>query len=90
MVLGSRKQKTALSGESCVSDIQMGVWEQPAPAAGAAAGRGGGAARRASGVVGGFRIRLAQEERKKKVNWGLWALLSQDVPACGSTAHQPV
>lgn len=40
-VLGSRKQKTALSGERCVSDIQMGVWEQPAPLAGAAAARGG-------------------------------------------------
>lgn len=41
-VLGSRKQKTALSGERCVSDIQMGAWEQPAPAAAAAAARGGG------------------------------------------------
>lgn len=40
-VLGSRKQKTALSGERHVSDIQMGAWEQPAPAAGAAAVRGG-------------------------------------------------
>lgn len=29
-VLGSRKQKTALSGERRVSDIQMGAWEQPA------------------------------------------------------------
>lgn len=40
-VLGSRKQKTALSGERGVSDIQMGAWEQPAPAA-AGLQRGGG------------------------------------------------
>lgn len=54
----------------------MGAWEQPAPAAGAALGRGGGAAGRASGAMAGLRIRLALEERKKKVNRGLWALTS--------------
>lgn len=59
-----------------MSDIQMGAWEQPAPAAGAALGRGGGAAGRASGAMAGLRIRLALEERKKKVNRGLWALTS--------------
>lgn len=48
----------------------MGAWEQPAPAAGAAAGRGGGATGRTSGAVGGLRIRLVLEKRKKKVTWG--------------------
>lgn len=31
MALGSRKQETALSGESRVSDIQMAAWEQRPP-----------------------------------------------------------
>lgn len=74
-VLGSRKQKTALSGERRVSDIQMGAWEQPAPAAAAAAARGGGTTGRASGAIGGLRIPLELKERKKTVHWGVWALL---------------
>lgn len=67
--------------------LQMGVWEQPAPAAGAAAEWRGGAEGRVSGDTGGLQICLVLGERKEKVNWGLWALLSQGVPMCGFTAH---
>lgn len=66
-VLGSRKQKTALSGERRVSDIQRGVWEQQQ--------RGQGDHREGKQSHLWTWIALELEERKKKVNWGLWAFL---------------
>lgn len=59
-----------------MSDIQMGAWEQPAPVAGAAAGRGEGGAGRMSGAVSGLWTCLVLGERKKKVARGLWVFLS--------------